>query len=336
MVEEKLDKEIPSKKNGTLDPSIDDEEASKPSSTLQNEEDEEKGEVSKKKNKKKQTNPPPSCEQTDPPFIPVVDPFLEGEIQKYKDDNLWRTTSKEKRELEHLEKPMYNSVHRAVEVHRQVRKYIRSILKPGMLMTDLCETLENTIRKLISENGLEAGIAFPTRCSMNWVVAHWTPNLGDKTMLRYDDVMKLDFGTHIDAPPTLCFILSQTISCLQVVNNPILKEILESNDISKASYALVILIGFALNNNEMAAGSSHNPVLSLGAQSTVGAASMYGVTHIPGELECQYYIRTGDCKYGSSCRISNMLIGLYSVISSTFKYFSLIFEQVSYRKFMEL
>ena len=21
-----------------------------------------------------------------------------------------------------------------------------------------------------------------------------------------------------------------------------------------------------------------------------------------GELECQYYIRTGDCKYGSSCR----------------------------------
>ena len=31
------------KKNGTLDPSIDDEEASEPSSTLQNKEDEEKG-----------------------------------------------------------------------------------------------------------------------------------------------------------------------------------------------------------------------------------------------------------------------------------------------------
>jgi methionyl aminopeptidase len=45
---------------------------------------------------------------------------------------------------------------------------MKSILKPGMLMTDLCETLENTVRKLISENGLQAGIAFPTGCSLNW------------------------------------------------------------------------------------------------------------------------------------------------------------------------
>lgn len=41
-------------------------------------------------------------------------------------------------------------------------------MKPGMLMTDLCETLENTVRKLIAENGLQAGIAFPTGCSLNW------------------------------------------------------------------------------------------------------------------------------------------------------------------------
>ncbi|KAG5628634.1 hypothetical protein H5410_000351 [Solanum commersonii] len=119
--------------------------------------------------------------------------FPEGEIQEYKDDNLWRTTSEEKRELERLEKPTYNSVRQAAEVHRQVRKYIRQIAKPGMLMIDLCETLENMVRKLISENGLQAGIAFPTG-----VAAHWTPNSGDKTVLQYDDVMKLDFGTHID------------------------------------------------------------------------------------------------------------------------------------------
>ena len=34
--------------------------------------------------------------------------------------NLWRTTSEEKRELERLEKPIYNSVRQAAEVHRQV------------------------------------------------------------------------------------------------------------------------------------------------------------------------------------------------------------------------
>lgn len=35
------------------------------------------------------------------------------------------------------------------------------------------------------------------------VAAHWTPNTGDKTVLQYDDVMKLDFGTHIDGNVTV-------------------------------------------------------------------------------------------------------------------------------------
>ncbi|XP_021906885.1 zinc finger CCCH domain-containing protein 32 isoform X2 [Carica papaya] len=78
-----------------------------------------------------------------------------------------------------------------------------------------------------------------------------------------------------------------------------------------------------------------SPVPSPGAQPTVGATSLYGVTQLssstpslggaypslpssagplgnsqreqtfperPGEPECQYYLRTGDCKFGSSCR----------------------------------
>ncbi|KAG2258579.1 hypothetical protein Bca52824_077873 [Brassica carinata] len=171
----------------------------------ENNEEEEgsKAETSTTTKKKKKNKSKKKPQQTDPPTIPVVKlfpsgDFPEGEIQQYKDDNLWRTTSEEKRELERLHKPIYNSVRQAAEVHRQVRKYVRSIVKPGMLMTDICETLEDTVRKLISENGLKAGIAFPTGCSLNWVAAHWTPNSGDKTVLQYDDVMKLDFGTHID------------------------------------------------------------------------------------------------------------------------------------------
>lgn len=48
-------------------------------------------------------------------------------------------------------------------------------------------------------NPHSAGIAFPTGCSLNYVAAHWTPNAGDKTVLQYDDVMKLDFGTHVSS-----------------------------------------------------------------------------------------------------------------------------------------
>lgn len=48
------------------------------------------------------------------------------------------------------------------------------------------------------ENGLKSGIAFPTGCSINNVAAHYTPNPGDNTVLGYDDVCKIDFGTHIN------------------------------------------------------------------------------------------------------------------------------------------
>ena len=49
-----------------------------------------------------------------------------------------------------------------------------------------------------ARNARMAGIAFPTGCSLNHCAAHWTPNAGDKTVLSYDDVCKIDFGTHIN------------------------------------------------------------------------------------------------------------------------------------------
>jgi methionyl aminopeptidase len=51
---------------------------------------------------------------------------------------------------------------------------------------------------MINEKGLEAGLAFPTGCSLNHCAAHYTPNAGDPTVLQYDDVCKIDFGTHIN------------------------------------------------------------------------------------------------------------------------------------------
>ena len=73
--------------------------------------------------------------QTAPPTVPVSklfnNVFPEGEIQRYKDDNLWRETNEEKRELERLEKNMYNEVRQCAEVHREVRKYISDWARGG-------------------------------------------------------------------------------------------------------------------------------------------------------------------------------------------------------------
>ncbi|WPT16236.1 Methionine aminopeptidase 2B [Picochlorum sp. SENEW3] len=156
----------------------------------------------KKKKKKSKKKKKGVSGQTNPPSIGLSQLFKdgvypEGEWQSYKDDQRWRETSEEKRQLERLEFDMINEVREAAEVHRQVRQYVQTIAKPGVLLIDMCEKLEECSRKLIEENGLEAGIAFPTGCSLNYVAAHWTPNAGDKTVLQYDDVMKVDFGTQI-------------------------------------------------------------------------------------------------------------------------------------------
>eukprot|EP01113_Clastostelium_recurvatum_P037859 TRINITY_DN5579_c0_g1_i3.p1 TRINITY_DN5579_c0_g1~~TRINITY_DN5579_c0_g1_i3.p1 ORF type:complete len:483 (-),score=101.14 TRINITY_DN5579_c0_g1_i3:83-1477(-) len=144
-------------------------------------------------------------QQTDPPTIPVRLLFPDGvypvgEIQEYIAENSYRTTSAELREKERLEHDLYEDVRQAAEVHRQVRQYAQRFVKPGMLMTEIVERVEDCVRTLIEENGLrlQAGVGFPTGCSLNHVAAHWTPNSGDKTVLHYDDVMKLDIGTHIN------------------------------------------------------------------------------------------------------------------------------------------
>lgn len=85
-------------------------------------------------------------------------------------------------------------------MHRRVRRYaLREVIKPGIKLVDMCEKIENATRTFLEADrgptaGVKAGIGFPTGCSINSCAAHYTPNPGDKTVLNYDDVMKLDFG----------------------------------------------------------------------------------------------------------------------------------------------
>merc|ERR1719204_570968 len=145
--------------------------------------------------------------QTNTPTVPISQLFPTGQfpVGQILDHPIaandatakTRFTSEESRAMDRIQLDMYNEVRQAAEAHRQTRKYIQSWVKPGMKMIDICEELEKTGRALINENGLEAGLAFPTGCSRNHVAAHYTPNAGDNTVLEYDDVVKMDFGTHI-------------------------------------------------------------------------------------------------------------------------------------------
>lgn len=142
--------------------------------------------------------------QTYPPSIPIeklfpTSEYPTGEILPHPlESNGYRTTSQEKRAADTMMSDTHNKFRQAAEIHRQVRQYGQSIIKPGICLEDMCIEMENMNRALVQENGINRGIAFPTGCSLNHVAAHYTPNKGDRTVLQYDDVMKVDFGTQID------------------------------------------------------------------------------------------------------------------------------------------
>ncbi|KAJ6253505.1 methionine aminopeptidase 2 [Anaeramoeba flamelloides] len=155
-------------------------------------------------------------EQTSPPTIPVRELYPEGNFPKgvfheYINDNSYRTSSKEMQNKDRMVfSDRLKDLRLAAEVHRQTRQYAVSIIKPGIKLWDMCCKIEDMARMLISEKGLEAGLAFPTGCSLNHVAAHYTPNKGDDTILGESDVMKVDFGTHvngyvIDSAFSVCF-----------------------------------------------------------------------------------------------------------------------------------
>ncbi|XP_044577376.1 methionine aminopeptidase 2 [Cotesia glomerata] len=164
----------------------------------------------KKKKRKPRGKQGGGKQQTDPPSIPIGDLYPDGNfpigqimdhpVPSGVDEKtaLFRFTTEEARALDRMHNDIYNEARQAAEAHRQTRKHIMKWVKPGMTMIEICNELENTARKLIGENGLKAGLAFPTGCSRNHCAAHYTPNAGDETVLEYDDVTKIDFGTHIN------------------------------------------------------------------------------------------------------------------------------------------
>ncbi|XP_047242472.1 methionine aminopeptidase 2-like isoform X1 [Girardinichthys multiradiatus] len=172
------------------------------------EEDGDEGENSAVKKKRRKKKKKGVKGQTDPPSVPICELYPNGDFPKGEEceyppskdgrSAAWRTTSEEKRAMDRANEEMWSDFRQAAEAHRQVRSYVRSWIKPGMTMIEICEKLEDCSRRLIKENGLNAGLAFPTGCSINHCAAHYTPNAGDPTVLRYDDVCKIDFGTHIN------------------------------------------------------------------------------------------------------------------------------------------
>ncbi|EME30862.1 Methionine aminopeptidase 2B [Galdieria sulphuraria] len=280
------------------------------------------------------TQPVPQDVETKEDWVGLSKVFTKGvypvgEVQEYKDKNTYRKTSEELRERERLESDFYNSFRRAAEAHRRVRQYILPYIKPGIKLIDMCERLENASRTFIEEDELKAGIAFPTGCSLNHVAAHYTPNSGDDTVLQYGDVMKLDFGIHvnghiIDSAFTIAFD-SKYDNLLQAVKEATntgikeagidvrlcdigaaIQEVMESYEVEINGKVFPVkcirnLNGHSIGNYQIHAGKSV-PIVKGGDQTKMEENEVYAIEtfgstgrgYIREDGECSHYMKRID------------------------------------------
>ncbi|KAK2022994.1 methionine aminopeptidase 2-like protein [Colletotrichum zoysiae] len=162
----------------------------------------------KKKNKKKKKKKSPTA-QSDPPRVLMSSLFPnknypKGQEEEYRDENLYRTTNEEKRHLDNLNNDFLTDYREAAEIHRQVRQWAQKNIKPGQTLTEIAEGIEDGVRALTGHPGIEegdaykGGMGFPCGLSLNHCAAHYTPNAGNKMVLSQGDVMKVDFGVHVN------------------------------------------------------------------------------------------------------------------------------------------
>ncbi|OAQ78176.1 methionine aminopeptidase 2 [Purpureocillium lilacinum] len=173
--------------------------------------------ASKKKKRKrpKRKNKAAVLKQSSPPKVALADLFPSGEYpegEKLSYGSAFGTTARVKapelrrgghRPLE--DSTVLNDYRKAAEVHRQVRQWVQQTVKPGQTLTEIATGIEDSVRALLGNPGLEpgeslkAGLGFPTGLALNNCVAHYTPNPGQKDIvLQHEDVMKVDFGVHIN------------------------------------------------------------------------------------------------------------------------------------------
>ncbi|MCG3218342.1 MAG: type II methionyl aminopeptidase [Candidatus Heimdallarchaeota archaeon] len=80
----------------------------------------------------------------------------------------------------------------AGKIAAKAMKKAGELCTPNRKMLEICEKVEEFIRKEGAEN------AFPLNVSVNEVAAHYTATVGDQNVLPKEGVVKIDLGVHVD------------------------------------------------------------------------------------------------------------------------------------------
>ena len=303
----------------------------------------------KKKNKKKKKKGTPKTQSSLPRVLISTlfpnDTYREGEICEYRNENAYRTTSEEKRQLDRLNDDFLTDYRHSAEVHRQTRQWAQKTIKPGMTLTEIAEGIEDSVRALTGHPGLEdgdnlkGGMGFPTGLSINHCAAHYTPNAGNKMVLQQGDVMKVDFGVHVngrivDSAFTLTFdpAYDQLLAAVKDATNTgvreagidvrmsdigaAIQEAMESYEVTLSGKTFPVKAIRNLNGHTIERYSIHGtksvPIVKGGDQTKMEEGETYAIETfgstgkgvVRDDMETSHYAKTGDAA-GASLRVSS-------------------------------
>ena len=78
------------------------------------------------------------------------------------------------------------------KITSEVKALVPAEVRPGVSFLEVCDFVS---REVESRGGR---LAFPTGIGVNEVTAHYAPQDGDESVFREDDLVKVDFGVHVD------------------------------------------------------------------------------------------------------------------------------------------
>lgn len=82
--------------------------------------------------------------------------------------------------------------HASGKITREVSRVVKESVQPGMSYVGACELVE---REIVARGGAPA---FPTGIGVNHVTAHYAPQQEDSSRFRESDLIKVDFGVHVE------------------------------------------------------------------------------------------------------------------------------------------
>jgi methionyl aminopeptidase len=81
---------------------------------------------------------------------------------------------------------------RARKISDEVLPLAKNLVKENVKILEIAEKIEKRIEEL------GGGIAFPVNISINDNAAHYSPDIDDPMILKEGDLVKVDFGVHVD------------------------------------------------------------------------------------------------------------------------------------------